>query len=63
MNAAVKMADAYEGISSRDEIGHGTFLASIAAGNELPDGSFTGAAPKADIAMVKLKPAKNRLRA
>ena len=63
LNAAVKMADAYEGISSRDENGHGTFLASIAAGNELPDGSFTGAAPKADIAMVKLKPAKNRLRA
>ena len=63
LNAAVKMEDAYEGISSRDENGHGTFLASIAAGNELPDGSFTGAAPKADIAMVKLKPAKNRLRA
>ena len=33
LNAAVKMEDAYEGISSRDENGHGTFLASIAAGN------------------------------
>ena len=63
LNAALRTENAYEVIPSRDEIGHGTFVASIAAGNELPDGSFTGAAPNADIAMVKLKPAKNSLRA
>lgn len=63
MNAALKTENAYEIIPSRDENGHGTFLASIAAGNELLDGSFTGAAPKADIAVVKLKPAKSSLRA
>lgn len=38
-----------------DEAGHGTFLASIAAGS--PDGDFIGAAPDADIIMVKLKDA------
>lgn len=63
LNAALKTENAYEIIPSRDENGHGTFLASIAAGNELLDGSFTGAAPKADIAVVKLKPAKSSLRA
>ena len=62
LNEAIKTGAAYAEIPSRDENGHGTFLASIAAGNELADGTFTGAAPKADIAMVKLKPAKNSLR-
>lgn len=62
MNDALKTNDPYNRIPTRDENGHGTFLASIAAGNELPDGSFTGAAPGADIAMVKLKPAKNIVR-
>lgn len=54
-----------EGLSlvpSVDEDGHGTFLASIAAGSDLPEEEFTGAAPKASIAMVKLKPAKEYLR-
>lgn len=62
LNEAIRTGEAYANIPSRDENGHGTFLASIAAGNELLDGSFTGAAPKADIAVVKLKPAKNNLR-
>ena len=49
-------------VPSADENGHGTFLASVAAGGEDPDQNFTGAAPKASIAMVKLKPAKEYLR-
>ena len=49
-------------VPSADENGHGTFLASVAAGGEDPDQDFTGAAPKASIAMVKLKPAKEYLR-
>lgn len=49
-------------VPSVDENGHGTFLASVAAGGEDPDQDFTGAAPKASIAMVKLKPAKEYLR-
>lgn len=46
----------------RDENGHGTFLASIAAGNRDERAGFSGAAPQASIAMVKLKPAKQYLR-
>ena len=49
-------------VPSADENGHGTCLASVAAGGEDPDQDFTGAAPKASIAMVKLKPAKEYLR-
>ena len=49
-------------VPSADENGHGTFLASVATGGEDPDQDFTGAAPKASIAMVKLKPAKEYLR-
>ena len=49
-------------VSTRDENGHGTFLASIAAGNRDERAGFSGAAPQASIAMVKLKPAKQYLR-
>ena len=51
-------------VPSTDENGHGTFLAGIAAGRqELSGGeAFTGAAPRAFIAAVKLKPAKQYLR-
>lgn len=45
-----------------DEIGHGTKLASIAAGSEDIANDFIGAAPYADIAVVKLKQAKQYLR-
>lgn len=49
-------------VPQRDEIGHGTMLASIAAGSEDIANDFIGAAPYADIAVVKLKPAKQYLR-
>ena len=49
-------------VPTRDENGHGTFLASIAAGNRDERAEFSGAAPRASIAMVKLKPAKQYLR-
>lgn len=49
-------------VPTRDENGHGTFLASIAAGNRDEREGFSGAAPQASIAMVKLKPAKQYLR-
>lgn len=41
---------------------HGTFLAGIAAGNSRADLDFSSVAPFADIAVVKLKPAKQYLR-
>ena len=49
-------------VPSKDTDGHGTFLASVAAGSELPEQDFIGAAPYAQIAMVKLKEAKPYLR-
>ena len=45
-----------------DNDGHGTYMASVAAGSEIPEKNFVGAAPLARIAMVKLKPAKKYLR-
>ncbi len=45
-------------VPSEDSNGHGTFLASIAAGNEVEVDDFQGAAPEAGIIVVKLKPAK-----
>lgn len=49
-------------VPSMDTDGHGTFVAGIAAGSVDPVNDFTGAAPRADIAVVKLKPAKEYLR-
>lgn len=50
-------------VPSTDTDGHGTRLASVAAGSMLNQGlSFWGAAPRADIAVVKLKAAKRYLR-
>lgn len=50
----------YDIVPSRDENGHGTFLAGVAAASETAD--YVGAAPEAEILMVKLKPAKKYLR-
>lgn len=50
----------YDIVPSRDENGHGTFLAGVAAASETAD--YIGAAPEAEILMVKLKPTKKYLR-
>ncbi len=64
INQAVTQANAggnpYDIVPSTDENGHGTFIAGIAAGGRTDD--FTGAAPESEIAVVKLKPAKQYLR-
>ena len=57
INAALQSENPLSQIPHRDENGHGTFLASIAAGREVSN--FVGAAPDAEIIMVKLKPAKS----
>lgn len=77
INEALQNPDRrYEIVPSRDEDGHGTFLAGIAAGSPvnragdpLPlsdryadEYAFIGAAPEAVIAAVRLKPAKQYLR-
>lgn len=62
INEALRSADPFSVVPTRDEIGHGTFLASVAAGSPNPAENFTGAAPLADIIMVKVKQAKPYLR-
>lgn len=52
----------YQIVPHMDEYGHGTFLAGVAAGREVPEADFIGAAPDADLLVVKLKPAKHCLR-
>lgn len=49
-------------VPTQDEIGHGTFLAGVAAGNENRRQQFSGVAPLADIAVVKCKQAKQTYR-
>ena len=49
-------------VPENDPVGHGTAVASIAAGSIDPVSGFSGAAPYADLAVVKLKDAKQYLR-
>ncbi len=61
INEALKAENPYETVPQRDTVGHGTFLASLAAGRE--DGTgFMGAAPDSDLIVVKLKTARSYYR-
>lgn len=63
INRALLSDAPYELVDSRDELGHGTALASVAAGSATENGrEFLGAAPDADIVVVKLKECKPYLR-
>lgn len=62
INYALKKDNPYDYVPQRDEIGHGTILASISAGNIDIENNFQGAAPKAVLGVVKLKKAKKYLR-
>ncbi len=62
INEALASDNPLEVVPSVDEIGHGTFLAGITAGSENLENNFEGIVPLADIAVVKLKPAKKYLR-
>ncbi len=63
INRALQAEDPLEVVPSADENGHGTAMASAAAGSVLDMGlTLRGAAPQADIAVVKLKKAKQYLR-
>lgn len=57
---ALRAEEPFEIVPSRDENGHGSAIASVAAGSRTA--SFVGAAPEADIVVVKLKEAKQYLR-
>lgn len=62
INMALKSGDPLSIVPSVDDIGHGTLLAAVAAGNEDEAQDFSGASPECLIAAVKLKPAKKYLR-
>lgn len=62
INEALQAENPYEIVPSRDEVGHGTFLAGVAGGGIVESEDFQGVAPLCDIAIVKLKQAKTYLR-
>lgn len=62
INAALAAENPREVVPSWDEDGHGSRMASVAAGSNLGQSTFIGAAPDADILVVKLKQAKEYLR-
>ncbi len=49
-------------VPQMDSNGHGTYLASIAAGSADPVNDFIGAAPRSELVIVKLKEAKQNLK-
>ena len=63
INRALRSEDPYSIVPSRDENGHGSVLAGVAAGSVVRQGSpYIGAAPNSDIVVVKLKECKQYLR-
>lgn len=62
IDEALASDEPYRMVPSRDEEGHGTFMAGIMAGGVDWEQDFVGAAPEAGIVVVKLKPAKTYLR-
>lgn len=62
INEALFSENASELVPETDENGHGTFLASVACGSTSVTDEFTGAAPLAEIIVVKLKEAGQELR-
>ena len=60
INSALSSSNPFELVPHRDEWGHGTILAGIAAGRaNYEEGPYVGVAPGAELAIVKLKPASD----
>ncbi len=62
INNALQTDNPFAYVPTTDEVGHGTFLAGIAAGNTIEAENFTGIAPDSELVVVKLKPAKAYLK-
>ncbi len=63
INLALKSDNPLSIVPSIDENGHGTAIASIIAGTEDTQNSFTGVVPASSLIVVKLKQAKKNIRA
>ena len=63
INRALEQEEPLEAVPVRDPLRHGTIMAGIAAGSVVDGGrTYIGAAPEADIVVVKLKESKQYLR-
>lgn len=62
IDEALRNPDPFSVVPTRDEDGHGTFMAGVAAGNQIESDDFSGIAPNARIVAVKLKQAKAKQR-
>lgn len=62
INLALKSEQPLDIVQSMDDNGHGTMVAGIAAGNEVPESNFYGIATESELVVVKLKQAKSYLR-
>jgi subtilisin family serine protease len=57
INEALRAQNPYDIVPQKDTVGHGTFLASVAAGRASENG-FVGAAPDSELIVVKLRKAR-----
>lgn len=62
INEALRNDHPLDRVPVTDEIGHGTFMSGLAAGNEEAEEEFTGIAPNAEILVVKLRQADSCLK-
>lgn len=62
IDEALKSENPFDIVPSTDTNGHGNFVASLACGGADVENRFVGAAPESEIAVVKLKEAKQYLR-
>lgn len=62
INEALRASEPESVVPSTDTLGHGTYVASLAAGGVNLENQFQGAAPRARIGVVKLKEAKAYLK-
>ncbi|MEY8352989.1 S8 family peptidase [Lachnospiraceae bacterium 54-53] len=62
INTALESEDPLSVVPSSDTNGHGTAIASIAAGTPGEEQSFSGVAPEAELVIVKVKDAKKNLK-
>ncbi|OON93153.1 MAG: hypothetical protein ATN31_01100 [Candidatus Epulonipiscioides saccharophilum] len=63
LNKALKADDPLSVIATKDDVGHGTYIAGLAAGSDrIGDTGYIGAAPDSDLVIVKLRPAPQSLK-
>lgn len=62
INEALRSENPLELVPVTDPIGHGTMVAGIAGGNEVPESDFVGVSPEVEFVVAKLKPAKQYLK-